>query len=85
MSNQTQPAVTVIPVNDDRPPTPPMPTLWLCRYHGWTQYGNERPQWKPRTSMFARTSPLEIDKEAAELISKGHRNVQIIRIAGDIP
>lgn len=74
------------PITDPRPEPGPCPTLYVCRYQEWHKatYPRERDGWRAHLSMFHK--PLaEIEKEAAELIAEGCRNVRIVTIKGDEP
>lgn len=79
------PEITTIEVSDDRPPVPPTPTAYICRYWKWRDADAFCPagRWNLHTSMFCRLSREDVDKEASELIAEGCRNVTIIKIEGD--
>lgn len=71
---------------DNRPEPGPFPTLYLCTYWEW-RVGTSRYEadgWRAQKSMFHR--PLaEIQKEAAEAVARGCRNVRVVTIPGDQP
>jgi hypothetical protein len=79
------PAVDILPeTTDTRPEPPKMPDLWIIRWQEWrdrVMYGS--PRWETRTSMFPIDNAPCAENEAAVLVAKGARRVQVIKIGGD--
>ena len=78
------PEITITPAVDNRPPTPPIQTLWICRWqiYEFDRYMNGW-EWRTRTSMFAHDKIEEANRESNEIIAKGGHRVEIVAIYGD--
>lgn len=70
-------------MKDTRPEHPPMPDLWTIRYQEWGEDYRKNLVWHSRLLMFARLTAAEVEAEARQLITKGCRRVQIVKIGGD--